>query len=140
MSANLRKAAKQWYWEALIPTAYPYLIRAAAPDAKQINCGFPGDKKAWPNQPFYLESREIVGYNDAGNPIKGVYFFARGIGGASSPDSGRLSDELFRLDSGTNPGLGIDKLSFFSPRVFGRTIHALNNIKDCGVMWLPNMW
>jgi hypothetical protein len=140
MSDSLRKGAKQWYWEALIPTAYPYLIRSAAADAKQINCGFEGDKKAWPNQPFYLESHETVGYNDAGNPIKGVYFFARGIGGAASPDSRKLSDEMFRPDSGPNPGLGIDRLSFFSPRVFGRTIYALNNVKGCGVMWLPNLW
>ena len=97
------------------PTAYPYLIRSAAADASQINCGFEGDKKAWPNQPFYLESHEIVGYNDGGNPINGTYFFARGIGGAASPDSRKLSDEMFRPDSGPNPGLGIDKLAFFSP-------------------------
>lgn len=140
MSDSLRKGAKQWYWEALTPTAYPYLIRSAAPDAKNINCGFPGDKKAWPNQPYYLESHEIVGYNGAGNPVNGVYFFARGIGGGASPNSGRISDEMFRSPTGSNPGLGIDKLSFFSPRVFGRTIHALNNVYGCGVMWLPNIW
>ena len=140
MSDSLRKGAKQWYWEALIPTAYPYLIRSAAADAKQINCGFEGDKKAWPNQPSYLESHTIVGYNDAGSPINGVYFFARGIGGGASPDSRKLNDEMFRPDSGPNPGLGIDKLAFFSPRVFGRTIYALNNVRGCGVMWLPNIW
>ncbi len=47
---------------------------------------------------------------------------------------------MFRPDSGPNPGLGIDKLAFFSPRVFGRTIYALNNVRGCGVMWLPNLW
>jgi hypothetical protein len=140
MSDSLRKGAKQWYWEALIPTAYPYLIRSAAAEARQINCGFEGDKRAWPNQPPNLESHEIVGYNDGGSPVNGTYFFARGIGGGASPDSRKLSDEMFRPDSGPNPGLGIDKLAFFSPRVFGRTIYALNNVKGCGVMWLPNLW
>lgn len=143
-SDNLRLASKQWFWEALIPTAYPYLIRGVAPSAKAINCHIVApERDAWPNQPEQFQSRAIVGYQDNGTPIRGVFFFTRGIGGGASPDANKLDDTMFRPLNAPKPGLGLEKLSFFTSRVFGQTLHAVTAPKGpygCGLMWLPNLW
>jgi hypothetical protein len=139
LSTQLRNATRQWFWEALLPTAYPYLIQSVAPSAGAIDCAIP-DRRAWPNQPESFQSRATVGYREDGTPIRGVFFFTRGIGGGSSPDARKLDDEPFRPLDGTKPGVGLEKLRFFSSRVWGRTIHAVNGARGCKVKWLPNLW
>jgi hypothetical protein len=55
----------------------------------------------------------------------------------ASPKSS-IGDEMFRPRSGANPGLGIQKLNFFSPRVFGGKIYqAIANTSYCGLKWMP---
>jgi hypothetical protein len=128
-------AAKQWFYEALIPTAYPYLMRLNAPNARDARCQVQGI--GWPNQPDYFQEYVTVGWDTDGNPIKANFFFTRGIGGAASPPSS-IGDEMFRPATGPNPGLGIEKLQFFSPRVFGNAVtHALTNTRECSVGFLP---
>lgn len=84
-----------------------------------------------------FQMNATVGYNADGTAITADFFFTKGIGGAASP-SASIGDEMFRPRSGPNPGLGMEKLQFFSPRVFGgRIIHAINGTYACSVGWLP---
>jgi hypothetical protein len=57
-----------------------------------------------------------VGYDGNGNPIKGMYFFARGVGHSSSPPAS-LGDEIFKPRR--NGGLEMEKFAFLTPQVFG---------------------
>lgn len=130
-----RTSAKQWFYEALIPTAFPYLIRAKnANNARYLNCY--SSTFAWPNQPDTFQMNATTGYEESGTPINSVFFFTKGIGGASSPNSS-IGDEMFRPLGGQNPGLGMEKLQFFS-RVFGgAAFHAINDKAGCAMSWLP---
>ncbi|HKZ13347.1 MAG TPA: hypothetical protein VJL81_05835 [Solirubrobacterales bacterium] len=132
--SDIRIAAKQWFYEALIPTAYPYLIRGDANNARNLNCET-GGHFSWPNQPDAFQTYATVGYGADGTPDKAIFFFAKGIGAGSSPPAD-LGDEMFRpLSQG---GLGIEKLQFFTPRVFGSKIaHAVQNNYGCKAAWLP---
>jgi hypothetical protein len=131
----LRTASRQWFYEALIPTAYPYLIRGNANNARNLACS---STSAWPNQPDFFQMYATVGYDAAGNPIKAIFFFTRGRGGASSPPA-TLGDEMFRPRGGPDPGLGIEKLQFFTPRIFnGKIAHAVNGTGNCSTGFLPN--
>ncbi|HVS98884.1 MAG TPA: hypothetical protein VHE08_00045 [Solirubrobacterales bacterium] len=139
---TLRTASKQWFWEALIPTAFPYLIRADSDNARNLTCNDLGsDRHAWPNQPDFFQMDATVGYRENGTPIDAVFFFTRGLGGAMSP-SAQIGDEMFRPRTGTaDPGLGMEKLQFFTPRVFNRRIyHALNFTHLCWLGFLPREW
>jgi hypothetical protein len=135
---SLRTASKQWFWEALIPTSFPYLIRGNGPNARNLDCLT--DARGWPNQPDAFQMNATVGYNNDGSAINGIFFFTQGIGGGSSP-SGQIGDEMFRPRNGPDPGLGIEKLQFFSPRVFnGKIAHAINGTFRCSVGWLPGKY
>ncbi|MBN9622185.1 MAG: hypothetical protein J0H06_04400, partial [Actinobacteria bacterium] len=135
----LRTASRQWFYEALIPTAYPYLIRGNGNNARNLDCRLT-DRRGWPNQPDVFQMYATVGYDTGGNPIKGIFFFSRGIGGAMSPPAS-LDDEMFRPREGKDPGLGMDKLRFFTPRVFnGRIYHAVDHTPYCSVGFLPREW
>jgi hypothetical protein len=138
MIEPIETASKQWFYEAMIPAAYPYLIRGNANNARALNCNMTGGRLAWPNQPDIFQMATTVGFGDGGQPITGVFFFTHGIGGASSP-SASIGDEMFRPQRGVaNPGLGIEKLAFFTPRLFGGKIaHALNGAPFCQVGFLP---
>jgi hypothetical protein len=132
---SLRTASRQWFYEALVPTAYPYLIRGNTSNARNLSCPSTSN---WPNQPDFFQMYATVGYEANGNPIKAIFFFTRGRGGASSPPAS-LGDEMFRPRGGPNPGLGIEKLQFFSPRIFnGAVIHAVNGTGSCSTAFLPN--
>jgi hypothetical protein len=130
-----RTSAKQWFYEALIPTAYPYLIRSNVNNARALAC-----KKyhlSWENQPDMFQMNATVGYDEKGQPLNSNFFFAKGIGRNSSPPAS-LGDEMFRPRSGENPGLGIEKLRFFTPRLFGGSIyHAMQGVETCALGWLP---
>jgi hypothetical protein len=130
-----RTSAKQWFYEALIPTEFPFLISAKnANNARYLQC-LGGSE--WPNQPDMFQMNATVGYDDKGNAINAVFFFTKGSGGGSSP-SDSIGDEMFRPRSGEKPGLGIEKLQFFSPRVFGGAVfHARNTLAGSGLSWLP---
>jgi hypothetical protein len=134
---KLRNASKEWFYEALVPTAYPYLIRGNAVDARQMNCKInsPTHTEAWPNQPEGAQMQATSGYDATGNPIRSIFFFTRGIQGGSSPPQS-LADDIF---TPWPKGLGrIEKLSFFTPRVFNdRITHATKGTPWCDVGWLP---
>jgi hypothetical protein len=132
--------AKQWFYEALIPSAYPYLIRASGvTNARSLNCTLPdeGNRRSWPNQADQEQMNATTGYDANGNPITSDFFFTQGLGGGASP-SASLGDEMFRPLEAMEPGLGIEKLKFFTARVFnGNISHAIYNYNQCGVGWMP---
>lgn len=136
---KLRIASKQWFYEALVPVAYPYLIRGNANNARNMDCKINTVTKteAWPNQPDDAQMLATTGYDNGGNPVKSIFFFTRGIRGGSSPPAG-LADDIFRPRGASPPGLGVDKLSFFTPQVFnGQITHAVKGTSWCDVGWLP---
>lgn len=137
---QLTSAAKQWFYDALVPVAYPYLIRANSANARSLNC-VSSPRDGWPNQPDQDQMLATVGYDGNGQPIKAIFFFTRGIFGGSSP-TGKLGDDLFAPTSAPAPaptGQAIEKLSFFTPSVFNdRIIHAVNGTYNCSVGWLPH--
>lgn len=140
LTANeLSVAARQWFYEALVPLGYPYLIRAYADNARSLDCT-DIHKTRWPNQPDQAQMQATVGYYPDGTPAKAIFFFTRGILGASSPP-GDLADKMFAppvAKPGEPTGLGIEKLSFFTPRIFGRGIvHAADGTNNCSLGWLP---
>ncbi len=137
-AATYRTATKQWFWEALVPAGYPYLLRATgANNARNLKCGLEHDRWAWPNQPDEYQMNATVGYRSDGSPINAVFFFTRGLGGAMSPP-GQIGDEMFKpLNQG---GLGMEKYQFFTPRVFGQVYHAIDKTAACDVGFLPQGW
>jgi hypothetical protein len=136
-SDALRTATQQWFYEALVPVAYRYLIRGNAFNAKALDCG-DSSAAGWPHQPDQDQMQATVGYNTNGKPITAVFFFTKGIYGGSSPPGG-VFDNLFTPKPPTGNGLGIEKLTFFTPSVFnGQIQHAVNHTKSCELGWLPN--
>jgi len=134
----LRISTKQWFWETLLPTAYPDLIRAANQNnARHLDCKLGSDRGAWPNQPDEYQMNATVGYRADGSPINGVSFFTRGVGGKLTA-SPLIGDEVFKpLAEG---GLGMEKLQLFTPRVFGQIFHAVDHTSVCQVGFLPQEW
>jgi hypothetical protein len=131
--AALSRAAKEWFYEALIPTAYPYLIRASGVNnARSLSC------RLFPNQPDVNQMNAIVGYNADGSPITADFFFTQGVGGGSAPPAS-LGEDMFRQPNDpSHPGLGMEKQDFFTARVFnGEIAHASNGLNACGVGFLP---
>ena len=136
VEAQLRTGAKQWFYEALIPAAYPYLIRSPMSNARQANCSSSTGRQGWPNQPDVDQMQAITGYDNNGNPIRSVFFFTNGYGGGSSPTS-TLGDKMFKPL--TEGGLEMQKLNFFTPRVWsGEIFHALPGQEKCEVGFLPD--
>jgi hypothetical protein len=134
-SNMIKTSARQWFYEVLVPTAYPYLIRGNHYNARYLDCK--SSKFRWPNQPESAQMNATAGYGPDGKPINGIFFFTSGIGGDSSPPA-TLGDKLFRPRSGPNPGLGLEKLQFFNPRVFNDKIaHAVEGKDGCMLGWLP---
>lgn len=138
-AATLRIASQQWFYEGLIPVAYPYLIRANALNARSLKCEM-ADREGWPNQPDSAQMQVTIGYDNNGNPIRSIFFFTKGIGGGSSPPAS-LGDAMFAPREAQSPGAGIEKLGFFTARVFnGRTVPALDHRYECNVGWLPGKY
>jgi hypothetical protein len=138
----LTTGSKQWFYEALIPTAYPYLMRATGvTNARNLDCRLTSDRRAWPNQPDVDQMTATTGYDTSGNPIASVFYFTQGIGGGSSPTAA-LGEDMFRpTNDKDHPGLGMEKLGFFTARVFnGEIAHAVNSTGACSVGWLPGKY
>lgn len=136
----LRTSSKQWFYEALIPTAFPILIRGNATNARSLDCR-DSNRAGWPNQPDSDQMLATTGYDTNGNPIRSIFYFTSGIGGGSSPD-GSLGNAMFKPRSGPGEtGLGMEKLGFFTPRLFGGKIaHAVTGFYACQVGWLPGKY
>jgi hypothetical protein len=133
---DMETASQQYFYEALVPAAYPFLIRLNASNARVANCDTPG-LPLWPNQPDTAQMQGITGYSDNGTPIRSIFFFTRGILKESSPP-GSIGDHMFQPAGGTPSGLGMEKLQFFTPRVFGgRIVRGANNKRWCALKWLP---
>ncbi len=136
--SELQTAARQWSYEALMPVGYPYLIRAnGVSNARSLNCV--DVRQNWPSQPDQFQMNAITGYDASGNPISSDFFIARGNGRNASP-AASVAEAMFRPREGDEPGLGMEKLQFFTPRIFGGRIQrAINGTPSCTLGWLPNL-
>lgn len=135
----IKIAAKQWFYESLIPVAYPYLLEARVGNARGLSCSG-DDRAAWPNQPDSAEMQATVGYDSSGVPERAIFWFAKGIGGGSAPPQS-LGHSIFRPRDVEDPGVGIEKMRFFAPRVFNdRVVHAINGSYYCSVAFLPRFY
>ncbi len=137
--SRLRSSARVWFYEALVPVAYPYLIRGNRLNARDMDCQLSG-RRGWPNQPDDAQMQVTVGYDGNGSPIRAIYFFSRGIGGAMSPPGG-IGDSMFAPLEGPKTGAGIEKMSFFTPQVFERgLLIASSGQRLCAVGYIPGEW
>ncbi len=126
----IRTASQQFFYESLLPIAYPYLLQVsqappAGPDnARKVSCWYDGYwKDPFTDQPDSAQDRQIVGFNADGSPIKPVVLIRRGpftkTGGGPhivlghAPDAS-ITDPLFVPASPGSPGIGLNKLQFFS--------------------------
>jgi len=131
--AGLRLSLKQWIAEALVPVAYPTLIRATPfgaggpSNVRLLDCG---GRNPF-NQPDSGQMRAIEGFNDSGTPVQPWYFFTHYF---TSPKD-HLTEYLFNAPNAPTPGLGIPKLEFLTPRVFGRFWLANHGAKNCDLPW-----
>jgi len=136
---SMKLATKQYLAEALVPVAYPHLITVrprttGAPwNARELYCKVPRNiVRWWDNMPDNAQTLEGVDHYDAaGNPVRHTLFFSKVAKANPTP---ALADLLFRPDAryaGSNAGLGLEKFSFMSPRVFGRTYMAVQNTGHC---------
>ncbi|HWH19680.1 MAG TPA: hypothetical protein VN671_04045, partial [Solirubrobacterales bacterium] len=135
----IKIAAKQWFYESLIPVAYPYLLEARVGNARSLSCT--GDDRAgWPNEPDSTQMLATVGYDGGGAAEKAIFWFAKGIGGGSAPPES-IGHSIFRPRDVQDPGVGIEKMQFFAPRVFNdRVVHAVNDSYLCSVAFLPRFY
>ncbi len=135
----IRIAAKQWFYESLIPVAYPYLLMARAGNARQLSCELV-DRAGWPNEPDSTQMQATIGYDGSGVAERAIFWFAKGFGGGSAPPAG-IGDSIFRPRDVQDPGLGIEKMHFFTPRVFNnRIVHAIDHSSYCSVGFLPRFF
>jgi hypothetical protein len=154
----LKRATRGWVMSALVPVAYPYLVRATPPgrgggvtDARHLQCKErQADRttelwQGWPGQSVESQQRGIEAFETDGVAIEPVYFFTRGYLDTSPwhyrpfpAPTARLANELFNSPTATSdPGLGIDKLSFFDPRRFGGRLHRANHMAySCDVRYM----
>lgn len=89
----------------------------------------------FPGQSLESQQRGVEAFESDGVAIEPVFFFTRGYVDATSfhyrpfpAPTARLANELFNVPTArSDPGLGIDKLSFFDPRRFGGRVHHANH-------------
>ncbi len=148
--ADIDLQTRRWIAMTLAPVAYPYLIRATPygrgggpSNARDVVCQVPSIHvpRAWDSErPFThwsdaVQFKATIGFENDGVPIPAVFFFTRGFDTNSLPTpTDRFVNLLFNSPrAGNDPGLGIQRLDFFTPRTFdGRLKVANQNANYCG--------
>ncbi|HEY4276726.1 MAG TPA: PKD domain-containing protein [Conexibacter sp.] len=149
-TAEVQLQTRRWIALTLAPVAYPYLVRTTPPGrgggvafAQDIVCKIPSIhvrgaydfEKPFPYQPNETQLRGIIDFDHDGTPVEPDFFFARSFDMDHQPyPTARFANQLFRSPSDpTEPGLGIPRLEFFTPRTFsGRTRVANQLDVYCG--------
>jgi hypothetical protein len=154
----LKRAARGWVMSTLVPTAYPYLVRATPPgrrggvaDVRDLACkekqpDYSTDIwKPFPGQGSNSQLRAAESFESDNAAYEPTIFFTRGYADTSPwhyrpypAPTDRLAAELFNSPTATsNPGLGIDKLSFYDPRRFDGRLHQANHLASfCDIRYL----
>ena len=134
---QMSTAAKQWFYQTLLPVVYfEVQVNPAPPsgpaNARDYTCFSslrrPGSRTSRPfgNEPDSGQVRIITGFAPNGTPTAPVYALASDLG--TNPfrvPPASLIDPLFRgPDDPLGPGLGLRKLELYAPRYFsfGRTV------------------
>ncbi|HEY2287753.1 MAG TPA: hypothetical protein VGH88_18595 [Streptosporangiaceae bacterium] len=142
--AQISLAARRWFAEQLVPLAFPWLIRGTPPpvgpgDANGLSCGYLSDQgmfqfHPWHDMPRNAQIRAVEAWTTDGKAIQPSYFFARvGFEEASASPSPGLANLLFNPENPSTGALGMNLLSFLSPRVFGRLRNADDTTLDCNL-------
>jgi hypothetical protein len=139
---NLTLATRRWYAEQITPVAYPWLLRGTPPSygpttANGLQCRIPGwidaYRNPWSEQPANAQTRATESWETKGSPIQPTFFFGRDRTYNASPSS-EVADLLFnpvQVDDLNGGPLGLDKLTFLSPRVFGKLLRANHRADLC---------
>ncbi len=116
--AALRTAVKAFYYQTLVPVAYPNLFRAdktvGPPNtAGEITCG---SAKPWNDgEPPTAQDNQTTDFAANGTPISPVVFIRKnGRYLWGDPPSGEILAPLFEKSGPDLPGLGLNKAQFYS--------------------------
>jgi hypothetical protein len=137
----LELGSKAWFAKALLPTAYPWLIRTTPPplgttDLNKYSCKLntPPWKGAHPN----LQLSAVQGFGADATPFSPIFFPSRDNPMGYNTDNERNarantpSNEVVELLFGTGPGqLRINKFEFYAPRYFGALHNANVGAERC---------
>ncbi len=136
-------AARRWYAEQLTPVAYPWLLAAYPPppagpgSANGLSCpgGLTSGLHPWSSEPAKAQFRTIEGWNPDGSPFRLIFFFSTSIFATSSPSPAQaVADLLFDPVNARTGALGLDRLQFLSPRVFGKLRYAIDTHYWCNLL------
>ncbi|MDO8185702.1 hypothetical protein Q5424_15485 [Conexibacter sp. JD483] len=135
-SAQLKLSAKRWFAESLVPTAFPYLLRATP---KPVGSGTAVGTECmlrdnYGNRWFSSHPWDRI---DGGASVGVTELWENGGRRTTTlwptrdfnvfPKSASISDLLFRSETARDPGLGLSRLAFFSPDNFGGRIWSAND-------------
>ncbi len=134
----IRTATQQYYYESLLPVAYPYLLQVSqappsGPDnARKVSCWYDGYwKDPFTDQPDSAQGRQVLGFNADGSPAAPVVLIRRGpftkVGGGPHIQLGHapaatITDRLFLPATPGSGGIGLNKLQLYSTRYWPRSI------------------
>lgn len=131
---DMRQAAGQTIAEALIPAAVPHLIRATPglANGRALDCGtiLKWGHYWFKDLPDSSQMYTVDGRYPDGSAYK-TFFLLNYVQRSQLPDA--LAKSLFAPIADDPRNLGIEKLSFFSKRVFGRILHADTGNNYCGL-------
>ena len=149
---GIRLAFQRQFAEALVPVAYPVLIRGTPPplgpaDANGVTCtvtnpttGRDDYVQPWHFEPKNAQLRAIQGWGSDSQPYSPVFFFSRQPhidGDITRSDRNTISqsgaDLLFNPVNPTTGSLGINRYEFLSPKYFGPLQNANQNTGRCSL-------
>lgn len=145
---GLELGTRHWFAKALLPTAYPWLIRTTPPplgptDLSQYKCkqNTPPWKGAHPN----LQLSAVQGFGDTGQPYTPTFFPSRDQPMAYNEDNERYArantpaDAVVEMFFGTGRDqLNINKFEFYAPRYFGALHNANVGASGCDLFPRPS--
>ncbi len=134
-SANLKLAAKRWFAQSLVPTAYPYLLRATP---KPVGSGTAIGTECmlrdnYGNRWFSSHPWDKI---DGGAVVRVAELYDNGPrwttlwpvnGFYTYPKSATVPNLLFNATDARAPGLGLSRLAFLSPATFGGRVWSAND-------------
>ncbi len=134
-SASLKLSAKRWFAQSLVPTAYPYLLRATpkpvgSGTAIGTECMLRDNygNRWFSSHPWdRIDGGAVVRVSEAYEngprwttlwPTNGFYTF---------PKSATIANLLFNATDARDRGLGLSRLAFFDPANFGGRVWSAND-------------
>jgi hypothetical protein len=137
-SASLKLSARRWFAESLVPTTFPYLLRATPrPGGSGTAVGTECRRydswgqhwfKTHPWSKIDGETQVRVSEAYENGPRWTTLWPTRDF--ETYPKSNSVSKLLFNATDAREPGLGLSKLAFFSPGNFGGRVWSANDLAN----------